>query len=110
MHNPEEWQRPDEFLPDRFDPDSDLYLTPTGKKRDPMSFIPFNGGKRVCFGKTFAEAANRIVSVMLLDKFDFEFEDESRYSVENGAGEFPLINLSLLLTIPVRYKVKNRKQ
>ena len=30
-----EWQRPREFLPDRFDPNSPLFLTPDGKKRKP---------------------------------------------------------------------------
>ena len=29
-HNPLEWQRPNEFLPRRFDPNSPLFLTPSG--------------------------------------------------------------------------------
>ena len=43
-HNSKEWQRHEEFLPERFNPDSDLFLTPDGKKRNPYSWLPFNGG------------------------------------------------------------------
>ena len=50
-----QWQRPTEFLPERFDQTSPLYLTPDGKKRHSCSWIPFHGGQRVCFGKTLAE-------------------------------------------------------
>ena len=54
-HNSKEWQRHDEFLPERFNPESYLFLTPDGKKRNPYSWLPFNGGQRICFGKSFAE-------------------------------------------------------
>lgn len=74
--NPKEWQRPAEFLPERWDTNNLLYLTPTGAKRDPMSFVPFMGGKRVCFGKTFAEISGRIVTAMLINAFKFEFVDD----------------------------------
>ncbi|CDW77402.1 cytochrome p450 [Stylonychia lemnae] len=55
QRNPKEWQQPDKFIPERFDPESPFYLTPDGKKRKPNSFSPFFGGKRICLGKTFAE-------------------------------------------------------
>ena len=63
--NKNEWQRPYEFLPERFDPNSELYLTPGGKKRNPFSWVPFAGGKRICFGKTFAEMNLKVVAVYL---------------------------------------------
>ena len=44
--NKNEWQRPYEFLPERFDNANPLSLTPNGKKRNSFSWIPFNGGKR----------------------------------------------------------------
>jgi cytochrome P450 len=60
--NPKEWQTPLEYIPDRFDPMSKFYTTPSGGKRHPMSYGPFLGGMRVCLGKTFAE---KIVKSML---------------------------------------------
>jgi len=65
-HNPTEWIRPKEFLPERFDSSNPLSKTPSGGKRDPMSFVPFNGGRRVCFGKTFAESSTKVVMSILL--------------------------------------------
>ena len=55
-HSPAQWQRPSEFLPERWDKSNKLALTPSGAKRSTFAFSPFLGGKRVCFGKTFAEA------------------------------------------------------
>lgn len=63
-------------MPERFDPDSKLFLTPSGKKRHPMSFGPFLGGKRICLGKTFVEAISKIIGPTLLSSLDFEFVDK----------------------------------
>ena len=87
--NPKEWQRPDEFLPDRFDPASPLYLTPAGKKRHKMSWLPFSAGKRVCFGKTFAESNLKIMLTYFTQYFDFEFVDQSKY-----ADSYPIAVMS----------------
>ena len=84
----DEWQRPHEFLPRRFDPSHDLFLTPKGRKRNPYSWSPFNGGRRICFGKTFAEASLRIVATYLSQYFNFEFVDK-RFS----AGKLPIIEI-----------------
>lgn len=80
MHfNETQWQKPTEFIPERFDLDSPYSLTPTGDKRHPMAWIPFNGGKRVCFGKTFAEVNLKILQTYLTQHFDFDFVNKKFY-------------------------------
>lgn len=49
-YNPNEWQRPEEFNPYRFDPSHEMFKTPSGKNRHPMSYIPFSFGERKCAG------------------------------------------------------------
>jgi cytochrome P450 len=71
--NPREYQQPNEYIPDRFDPSSPYYLTSAGKKRNTMSYMPFLGGKRVCLGKTFAEMSSKMAAATILNTFDFEF-------------------------------------
>ena len=48
-------------MPERFDAESPWSLTPSGGKRNPHSFIPFLGGKRICVGKTFAENIGKVL-------------------------------------------------
>ena len=80
--NPNEWQRPMEMLPERFDHSNPLSLTPAGKKRHAQSWVPFHGGSRVCFGKTLAESNLKILVTYMTQKFDnFRFED-ARYETE----------------------------
>ena len=74
-HNPAEWQRPMEFLPERFDLSNELSLTPSGKKRSTFSFGAFHGGNRVCFGKTLGEANAKTATAYMAEKFDMKFED-----------------------------------
>ena len=71
-----QWQRPMEFLPDRFDSDDPLYLTPSGEKRHPYVYMPFSNGKRICFGKSFAEATMKMTLTYMTQYFNFEHEDE----------------------------------
>jgi len=73
-------------LPERFDPDSDLYLTPKGKKRNSASWTPFSGGKRICFGKTFAEANLKIMLSYFTQYFDFEYVDKTQIE----GGKYPV--------------------
>ena len=74
-HNPAQWQRPLEFLPERFDHTDPLYLTPRGKKRHTYAMVPFLAGPRVCFGKTLAESTMKVTITYFTQVFDMEFED-----------------------------------
>mmetsp|Transcript_30470 Transcript_30470/g.29850 ORF Transcript_30470/g.29850 Transcript_30470/m.29850 type:complete len:166 (+) Transcript_30470:300-797(+) len=78
-HNPAEWQRPEEFLPERWDSDNPLSLTPNGTKRHPMSYGPFLGGRRVCLGKTFSETAIKVIISMVLQLYTIELHDKDHY-------------------------------
>ena len=73
------WQHPERFEPDRFDPKHPLSLTPDGKKRIGGAYAPFAGGRRVCFGKTFAESNMKIFAVYMASMFDMHFIDTERY-------------------------------
>jgi len=102
--NESEWQRPFEFLPERFDNASELSLTPEGKKRNPASFAPFNGGMRICLGKTFAEANLKILSTYLTQSFNFEHV-EPKYQ----AGVFPYAHFFQTMDKPVYVKLTLNK-
>eukprot|EP00347_Sterkiella_histriomuscorum_P011859 403370835 len=78
-HNPDQWQVPEKFIPERFDLKSSYYLTPTGQKRNPYSFTPFFGGKRICLGKTFAEIVAKFVVPLIIIQYEFEFVDKTLY-------------------------------
>jgi len=77
--NANQWQRPTEFLPDRFDPDCELSKTSDGRKRHPFAWLPFSGGKRICFGKTFAEFVVKMLVTMMTQRFDMSFVDKEKY-------------------------------
>ena len=81
--NSSQWQRPHEFLPDRFDTSHPLSKTPSGEKRHSFSWMPFNGGKRVCFGKTFAEVVLKVICTMMAQTFDYEWVEKGKYSNES---------------------------
>ena len=71
--DPKEWIDPEIYDPDRFDPTSKMFLRPDGKPRNPFSFCPFFGGKRICLGKTLAEFMTVFTLPMVLYHLDFEF-------------------------------------
>jgi len=79
--DPSQWQRPNEFLPDRFDPNHPLFLTPSGVKRNPFAFSPFLAGHRICLGKTFIEEVSKETLPALLRVFDFGMENASSFKM-----------------------------
>lgn len=78
-HNKQEWIEPERFIPDRFNPASPYFLAPSGKKRHPMSYGPFLGGKRICLGKTFAEVVGKITGSSFLNFYNFDFVEKNMY-------------------------------
>ena len=79
MHmDPDEWIFPKQFLPDRFDSNSEYYLRPDQTKRSPLTFNPFLGGKRVCLGKSFAEITVRHTLPLLYHFLNFEFAEANQ--------------------------------
>lgn len=96
MHvNPAEWIFPKAFIPDRFDPSSEFYLRPDQTKRNPLTFNPFLGGKRVCLGKSFAEITIRHTIPLLYHFLDFEYADagQSYTLFHTGIPKPPEINI-----------------
>ena len=105
-HSPAQWQRPNEFLPERWDKSNKLALTPSGAKRSTLAFSPFLGGKRVCFGKTFAEANLKVLASYMSQYFDMEFVDKEMYP---DTHHLPICQLGQSATIPILVKLRLRK-
>ena len=75
-NDPDQWIEPDNFIPERFDPNSPYYLAPDGTRRNPYSFSPFLGGARICIGKTFVEVVSKLSIPTLVSHLVFEFKDD----------------------------------
>jgi len=67
--NPEYWEMPFRFKPERFEPAAQ-------KSRHPFSYMPFGGGPRLCIGNNFAIMEMQLAVAMLLPKFKFTPVDE----------------------------------
>jgi len=68
QRNPQIWEDPDGFDPDRFS-------TPQGKQSSREGYVPFSMGPRVCIGASFAIQEAAIVMSVLLQKFHFSPTD-----------------------------------
>ncbi|KAF8184050.1 cytochrome P450 [Mycena galopus ATCC 62051] len=67
--NPEYFSLPDQFIPDRWLPDSKL------EKHDMSAFIPFSLGPANCVGQKFAKYELLTVASFLFKSFDLKFAD-----------------------------------
>ena len=93
-------------MPERFDATNPLFLTPGGKKRLPTAFAPFGGGRRVCMGKTLAEANLKVVGTYLSQYFNFELLDQERYGAKDS---YPRAHSFMNGTMPVMIKLTENK-
>jgi cytochrome P450 len=98
-HDPEQWQQPDKFLPERFDSHSPLYKKPNGEPRNSLAFTPFLGGKRGCTGKTFAEVIVRYTIPILYYHFDFELvlpeHKANKPKIHMASSQAPVVPVKL---------------
>ncbi|XP_056299215.1 steroid 17-alpha-hydroxylase/17,20 lyase [Pseudoliparis swirei] len=63
-HDPEHWDRPDLFHPDRF-------LDAGGRRVSPSCFLPFGAGPRVCVGESLARLELFLFLSSLLQRLSF---------------------------------------
>ena len=87
-HDKKQWREPERFIPERFDPKSEYFLTPAGTKRHPMSYGPFLGGKRICLGKTFAENIGKCILPIIISQLDMAFVNKDLYIRKPGTSIF----------------------
>lgn len=66
-HRPDLYERPDEFLPERW-----ASINPS-----PYAYLPFGAGPRMCIGATLAMVEIRTALTMMLKRFAFQIEPQS---------------------------------
>lgn len=59
---PEVWGDPEQFRPERWDPEN-------GQKPAPGAYFPFGGGPRMCIGMPFAQLEMRLLLATILQRF-----------------------------------------
>lgn len=89
QHNAEEWKRHLDFIPERFNPESEYFSkVDSNKMRSPYSSTPFSHGPRSCPGKTLALVLGRTGLIHLLTHGEFEVKKEQldNQGIGFGAG------------------------
>lgn len=70
-HRPDVWPDYDVFRPERFN-------EPSGKDRDPFSFIPFSAGSRNCIGQNFAMNEQKVIISRLVQAFHIQLDKKHK--------------------------------
>lgn len=88
--NPKYYEKPEEFVPERFDPQSEMY---SFKRKSAFTYLPFSAGPRNCVGQKLGLLEAKIVLATVLRKFIVKSEKKIKESellseialrVENG--------------------------
>ncbi|CAG0884743.1 unnamed protein product [Cyprideis torosa] len=93
QRNPEFWDDPNEFHPDRFQ---------NNTERNPVSFMPFGLGPRNCVGSRFAQLESRLAAVHLISKFKFSVSEGATTRVEFSKGNTQLHPLGVRVRVELR--------
>lgn len=94
--NPNEFDRPDEFVPERF-------MSEENSRRHPFSYIPFSAGPKNCIGQKFVMMEIKIVLSKILSKFTVE----STQRIEDVQMTFDIV-LKAKGGLPVLFRKRSR--
>ncbi|KAF5183184.1 Cytochrome p450 [Thalictrum thalictroides] len=78
QRDPKQWERPDEFIPERFS------YNPVDFKGKDYKFIPFGAGRRICPGISFAMIVVESAVANLLYWFDWKTLDSEELDMTEG--------------------------
>ena len=78
-HDPDAWQDPEKFDPERF-------RGPSKDTRHAFQFLPFGAGPRNCIGMRFALMEIKITLLRILMKYKFVASPETQVPLEINAG------------------------
>ncbi|XP_043687330.1 flavonoid 3',5'-hydroxylase 2-like [Telopea speciosissima] len=96
MHrDPEVWESPLEFLPERFSSDSNGY----DYNGNNFSFLPFGSGRRICTGIPLVEKMSTYVLASLLHSFEWQLSENVELDLSEQL-RFLLKKTTPLLMIP----------
>ncbi|KAM4537363.1 cytochrome P450 17A2 [Odontesthes bonariensis] len=91
-HDPQHWDKPDLFNPDRF-------LDDQGQRFTPPCFLPFGAGPRVCVGESLARTELFLFLSSLLQRMSFRLPDGA--SPPNLQGRLGVVLQPLPYTVVV---------
>ncbi|KAL1278451.1 hypothetical protein QQF64_025124 [Cirrhinus molitorella] len=86
--DPQLWESPDEFRPERFSPESKAEM-------NQYAFLPFGLGPRNCIGMRYALMIMKILVVKLLQNFSMETCKETQIPLEMTAAFQPKVPITL---------------
>jgi cytochrome P450 len=77
-YDEKEYFYPREFIPERFDPESDLFYKPNSdkKSRRPYSYCPFGYGHRACPGQSFSMLELKVACCYFFTHVEYNVEQK----------------------------------
>ena len=98
--DPDEWKNPLEFIPERFNPESEHYTKPNTDKtaRNSLSYIPFSFWFRSCPGQTLALLEIRVIVAYLFMNYNFKFDEETINSPYSFFGVASQLKMNFKIT------------
>ena len=103
-----EWYNPTEFLPERFDPESEYFFKPSKNLKEPRSlhsYNPFSVGIRNWVGQILAKLELKVILSRIITTLDFEIDEDQ---LKNNYAKFNLFSQMDLNGKVISKHVKNK--
>ncbi|KAJ4974560.1 hypothetical protein NE237_007734 [Protea cynaroides] len=92
--DPDAWEDPSEFLPERFLRDNNGY----DYKGNNFNYLPFGSGRRICAGISLAERMSMYMLATLLHSFEWKLPDNAELDLSDEYGLMLKKRIPLVIT------------
>lgn len=90
-HNPQVWEEPEKFIPERF-------ANTHAPHHHPFGYVPFSGGPRKCAGDEFAMMEGPLIMAMLLQKYRLHITANQTYETRVATTMRPVHGVKMTLS------------